>query len=519
MKTVSKKFLTTAIIAALMSSAFAIDGLIHNSILILSAKIKDFSDIGIRENISRGRAITTSPLDLEVGDIFIDVNGKAKKVISITRSGNDISINAVTPELSEVFDAIQIPEQTADFQTAINERNAIAEEINPPMLELDDSEATTRSTVTKTMLDTVMSTNDGYTKWSFTITPPGKTFYSKGTFDDLKKITDDAIKEAKEAGDTKTVTDLQNAKAMMSKKESSISSSRSVSITPQLRYKSWQNKAIFSAAYAKTGINTHGTWKMWKWTTYYTPGYVKYDWYRDIELGAGINVTGALKANASVAIPGLSWGDGNSGPYAGFFIEFTANGGISADYQYYKRSVHHTTALSNFNLVFIPSNTNANDFSWEPDAHQVAICANGSITLGPAAKAGLIFFGMNIIELKAAGGGKLTTNVGGAWTKVNSEARQYYALYNSLDTSDDAMIMKKNIQNAKAKFDKLEEISGWQFMGKISVGLYTNVKFSAFKNIISFDLLNADITLWSTTGDGKASAKYSSPFANGVWDF
>ncbi len=519
MKRFSKRIFALAFSAAILSSAFAIDGLIHDSVLILSAKIKDFSDIGIRENITRGKAVNASPLDLEVGDIFIDVNGKAKKVISITRSGNNISINAVTPEISEVFDGINIPEQTADFNTAIEERDAFAEEVGSRTLEPEISEETTRSpAVTKTMLDTVMSTSDGYTKWSFTITPPGKSLYSKGTFDDLKKMTDSAIKEAKAEGDLKTVEELQGAKAMMSKKESAISSTAQVQITPQVRYKSWQNKAVYSASYAKTGIDTHGTWKMWKWTTYYTPGYVKYDWYRDVEFGAGLNVTGSIRANASVAIPGLSWGDGTSGPYAGFYIDFSANGGISVDYQYYKRSVHHSNVFSNFNLAFIPSNTKADDISWEPDAHQVIICATGTITLGPSAKAGLILFGMNILELKATGGGKLSANIGGAWTKVNSEADEYNTLFTSLDDSENAMTMKTNMQDAKLKFDKLEAISGWQLMGKVSVGLYANVKLSALKNLISFDLLNIDRTLWSTTGNGKPSVNYSSPFANGKWE-
>ncbi|MCQ2241491.1 hypothetical protein [Treponema sp.] len=520
MKTFSKRFFALAFSATILSSAFAIDGLIHDSILILSAKIKDFSDVGIRENISRGKAVTTSPLDLEVGDIFIDVNGKAKKVVSITRSGNSISINAITPEVKEVFDGIQIPEQTADFSAAIEERDAFAERLDPPELEFEDPESMTRSpAVTKTMLDTVMPTSDGYTKWSFTISPKGKSLFNKGSFDDLKKMTDNAIREAKDAHDDKTVEELEGAKAMMSKRESSISSTAQVSITPQVRYKCWQNKAVYSAAYAKTGIDTHGTWKMWKWTTYYTPGYVKYDWYRDVEFGAGLNVTGAIKTNASVAIPGLSWGEGSSGPYAGFFIDFSVNGGVSVDYQYYSRSMHHSNVFSNINLAFIPSNTNADDISWEPDAHQVVVCLTGSMTLGPSAKAGLIFFGMNILELKATCGGKLSANIGGAWTKVNSETDEYNTLYNSLDVNNaDAKTMKENMQGAKAKFDKLEEISGWQLMGKVSLGLYANVKLSAFKNVVSFDLLNIDRTLWSTTGNGKPSTNYSSPFANGKWD-
>lgn len=523
MKLFSKKTAAVFASAFILSSAFAIDGLIRNSVLILSAKIKDFSDTGIRENITRGKAVTSSPLDLQVGDIFMDVNGHAKKVTAIVRMGNNISITAVTPEISEVFDGINIPEQEADFQSAIQEREARVRSNDFAAAYDEDYDGDTRGEmVSKTMLDNVMPIAQGYTKWSFTVTPKARPIgsLSKSNFDDLKKLATNAIKEAKAAGDTDTVKDMEGFKAMVAKRETAVSTSAALSITPQLRYKSWQNKSIYSASYAKVGIDKHGTWKMWKWTTYYNPGYVKYDWYRDTEIGAGIKVDGVITTNASVPIPMLSWGEGSSGPYAGFYFEFTANGSIGVEYQYYKRNVHHTSTFSNFNMVFIPSNTSAGDYCWEPDAHQIIACANANMTLGPTAKAGLVFFGMNLIELKAGAGGKLDMNVGGAWTKVNTEANDYKKLYDSLDDSSEAKIMKANITAAKEKFDNLDKSSGWQFYGRITAGWYANVKFSALKNVISFNLLDINRILWSTDGNGKPnSTTYASPFANGSWDW
>ena len=517
MKKLSKKLIGLLAFSVLFSSAFAIDGLVRDSVFILSAKIKDFSDSGIRENITRGKAVTSSPLDLQVGDIFMDVNGHAKKVKSIVRSGNTISINTVTPEISEVFDGFNIPEQDADFQAAIKERDAMSS-----MNYYDGDEELTRGeTVSKTMLDNVMPTSKGYTKWSFTITPKTVPISSlgKSNFDDLKKIATEEIEKAKASKDKETIKNMEGLKAMISKRETAVNTATSFSITPQVRYKSWQNKAIYSASYAKISINKHGTWKIWKWTTKYDPGFVKYDWYRDTELGLGLKAEGAIKTNAVVPIPGASWGEGTSGPYAGLYFELNASGAISAEYQYYKRSAHHTSAFSNFNLIFVPSNTSAGDYGWEPDAHQIIVCANGNVTLGPSVKAGLVFFGMNLLELKASGGGKLDMNVGGAWTKVNCETDDYNKLLASLDDSSEAKIMKANVTEAKAKIDELNKCSGLQFYGRITVGLFANVKFSAFKNILSFNLLDINRILWATDGKGEPfPTTYESPFANGKWD-
>jgi len=88
---------------------------IHDSIIDFNNNVVDFSETGLMDNVRNGSIVQISPLDLKVGSIFIDVDGIAKKVVSITQSGNDIIIDTVQPEIREVFEFYDIPIQTVNL--------------------------------------------------------------------------------------------------------------------------------------------------------------------------------------------------------------------------------------------------------------------------------------------------------------------------------------------------------------------------------------------------------------------
>ncbi len=84
---------------------------LHNTIIDFNNNVIDFSETGLMDNVRSGELTQLTPLDLEIGSIFIDVDGVAKKVVNITQSGNEIYIDTVKPELREVFEFYDIPEQ------------------------------------------------------------------------------------------------------------------------------------------------------------------------------------------------------------------------------------------------------------------------------------------------------------------------------------------------------------------------------------------------------------------------
>ncbi|MCH5149576.1 MAG: hypothetical protein J1G30_02815 [Spirochaetales bacterium] len=88
----------------------------NNSIFDYQCEVIDFSESGIQENVRSSGIVNISPMDLKEGDIFIDADGTAQKVKNVSRSGNEIIIEAIQPELVEVFQFVSIPEQISDIE-------------------------------------------------------------------------------------------------------------------------------------------------------------------------------------------------------------------------------------------------------------------------------------------------------------------------------------------------------------------------------------------------------------------
>jgi hypothetical protein len=86
-----------------------------NTVQDFRPSVIDFREDGLAGCFRNGVLIDPSPADLEVGDIFIDVDGNAKKVVSVQRDGNDLYIDTVRPRLDEVYLYVEIPFQLIVF--------------------------------------------------------------------------------------------------------------------------------------------------------------------------------------------------------------------------------------------------------------------------------------------------------------------------------------------------------------------------------------------------------------------
>ena len=65
----------------------------NDSIFDYQNKVIDFSEYGIQENVRSGEAVEISIQDLDVGDVFVDVDGTALKVKSVTEVDGEIIID------------------------------------------------------------------------------------------------------------------------------------------------------------------------------------------------------------------------------------------------------------------------------------------------------------------------------------------------------------------------------------------------------------------------------------------
>ncbi|HCM26324.1 MAG TPA: hypothetical protein DIC34_07250 [Treponema sp.] len=111
-----------ALIAALLATAAGLHSQqtgFTNSMIHYKSGMMDFRDNGIPVCIQGdGSLVEPSPADLEEGDIFIDVDGKAKKVVGITEIDGDIYIDTAEPGLREIALFIYVPQQTILFSDA-----------------------------------------------------------------------------------------------------------------------------------------------------------------------------------------------------------------------------------------------------------------------------------------------------------------------------------------------------------------------------------------------------------------
>lgn len=104
------KIWQTILILLLPTGLFA-EVAFNNSIFDYQNEVIDFSEYGIQDNVRKGKSVEVSIEDLEVGDVFVDADGTALKVVKKTEVDGEIIIDTKQPEITEVFQFVSIPEQ------------------------------------------------------------------------------------------------------------------------------------------------------------------------------------------------------------------------------------------------------------------------------------------------------------------------------------------------------------------------------------------------------------------------
>lgn len=223
----------------------------RDSIFDFQTNVIDFSEHGIRENARGGEIVEYSVEDLKVGDIFVDVDGTALKVKSITEIDGEIVIDTVQPELMEVFQFVSIV---------------------PQELELEYH---------------------------------GEDF--SGTF----SRGDMSILDQKLSGD--------NVKSV--RKDISLYKSDNVKAKAIVEGRFRKNKSKITTEFQLpyTTLNTHGTWKPWKWTIDHKKGIAKLGYECDLEIGAALGVGIEAEKTWDILL------------FSGAAVEPTTASGVSAE--------------------------------------------------------------------------------------------------------------------------------------------------------------------------------------------
>lgn len=89
---------------------------VSNSEIIYKSDVVDFSDCGINLAERSGEFKEISIMNLQTGDVFVDVDEAAKKIISISRSAKKIIIDTQTPGFYEAIEYYSLPEQNIKIE-------------------------------------------------------------------------------------------------------------------------------------------------------------------------------------------------------------------------------------------------------------------------------------------------------------------------------------------------------------------------------------------------------------------
>ena len=88
---------------------------IGNSEVIYEPEVADFSDYGIDLVEADGSFRQKNLTELQVGEVFIDVDETAKKIVSISQTQNRIVIETEEPTFYEVLKSYKLPEQDIEI--------------------------------------------------------------------------------------------------------------------------------------------------------------------------------------------------------------------------------------------------------------------------------------------------------------------------------------------------------------------------------------------------------------------
>lgn len=487
------KFFLFAAFASLCFSGFAMDGFIRNATFYMKSNIIDFSESGIRENVVKGKSVYVKPTQLKVGDIFIDVDGGAKKVVKIIKDGKSISIKTVKPDFREVYDFIDIPDQSADFSPAISEY--IDKRYSP---ETSDYSKAAGGATEKTLLDEMLPKSAPNVKYIETTIRINSKIDKWSTFDPSSGVTQqaiDAMSQEERAAFDEQVNEYKNKKKVITNGE--------VRITPKIRMRTGYDKANTSFRFASVDIDRKGTWRIWKWKIIYKPGYLNFDYVHDTELGIGIQIAGGVYSSFQVPLYATP---SPTGLYLKFLLEFKPNFTANYEFQYYTRDVKIADASSDVNAVLVPSNIRTKCYEWTPSATQHDIYANGDMKAGPSLSVGLKVAKIALVEVYGFAGVGISGYVGGKKTDKNLDEDHYRELIACEKLPDE---VRNSLSTAYTTLSALND--GWSFMGNASGKLFATVDFRLFDNHWFTNLINFETVFWTIKGF-QWTPGWTSPF-------
>lgn len=443
----NKKFIISIFLAVLSFSAFSLDGLLRDSTFYIKHNIKDFSEDLIKGNIEKGVLVNPSPLDLKVGDIFIDVDGGAKRVVSITRTGKNISIKTEKPEILDVMDYVDIPDQELDLIQLIPTDS----ENNAKSIANDSDSMQGKGIQEKKLLDDFLpSGKEGIMSVPFSIKVSntfGKDYWTtKNPLGPWKKVLEYSSYSQEERDSLSE--DIKKYEDKMHK-----ALSFDAGINGSVRWKTNYSKAKTSAHLATVKVDKRGTWKFWKWRFYEQKGHVLFEHLKDTEFGFELTATGGI--SRTVDIPFWAVSTGAAGIYFSVGLELGYSGAINIGGSYYTRDCSYDYAHTDFNLALIPSGAEKYTHKWSPNASEFDLYGLGEGKAQVYAKTGLRLLKLTFIELRGNIGASLDGYAGYRRRSVYYDEKGYNDYINNLPKDATFDGMKKNyadeMQNLKQK--------------------------------------------------------------------
>lgn len=341
------KILKTISVLLLLPASIFAEIAFDDSIFDYQCDVIDFSESGIQENVRSNGIVDISPMDLKEGDIFVDADGTAQKVKSVSRSGNEVIIETTQPELREVFQFVSIPEQIHDVE-----------------------------------------------------------FYGEDLSRANSVFTKGILAEK-----------LSGSNVKIANKSFNVAKGK-VRIDVEGRFRNNKSKIISAFCLPYTKLNTHGTWKFWKWTIDYYKGMAKLGYDCDLEVGAGLGVTVNLSQSWSVLLFEGVVVDPvtTSGLRAEVFLWPGISGKIAAQFEAYTRiktNIGGECRLDGLGILCVP--TNFSTWGMSNPIHSAGFSANFSFSgrvetkFGP--KLHLVLLGMSVATIKGGVGPYFSGNV------------------------------------------------------------------------------------------------------------
>lgn len=488
-----KKLLLVLCLVAGAAQVFALSNFMRDTIFVVKGSIKDFSDLGINETITGSRVAASNPLELKVGDIFVDVNGNAQKVTKIVKQGTNISIETETPEVAEVFKYICVPHQTTDFNDYEDEAETYSPYMRKADIKVQDG----------SMIDAFMPEDSK--KWELTLNFSSDVKdYTKNVQDEIEEL-EEMAELAEGWENTQKANDFNDMANMLRKKNTNNNVSANLDLTVGVQYKKTSNKLDYDYGYSLPGWNTHGSRWPWKWTWDSGGGHAFVEYENDFDFGFYFDAFLYVDEYFSAPIPGLAYGSPSFGPFAGIYFDFEVYGGIGLNLSYYKHVKSISSYRKDFTAFFSSRGEPQKTVSiWAPSAVQVYGEVGGELTVGPAFRFGFVALGITLAQGKVTAGGYAEGEACLGYTWIDKDEEGAKRLGIDVDTSP-----VLNEQNDDGDWEPKYD-SGWTFFGDFAVGLFARVFFEIWDGKWSTTPLDYKIPIYSNNG-------YNNSFAEGNW--